>query len=101
MHAFGFTISLKKTKVLAQAITSLKITINNYELEVVEQFKYLGSTITSKLSLDRELDRRIGMAASTLARLGTRVWKNPPLSIKTTVTVPHKRLPTPDVLYYF
>ena len=60
-------VSKKKTKVLAQTTTSLKITINNYELEFVEQFIYLGSTITSKLSLDRELDRRIGMAASTLA----------------------------------
>ena len=50
--AFELTISFKKkTKVLAQAITSPKITINNYELEVVEQFIYLGSTITSKLSL--------------------------------------------------
>ena len=48
---FGLTISLKKTKVLAQTTTSSKITINNYELEVVEQFIYFGSTITSKLSL--------------------------------------------------
>ena len=86
--AFGLTISLKKkTKVLAQATTSPKITVNNYELEVVEQFIYLGSTITSKLSLERELDWRIVMAASTFARLGTRVWKNPRLSIKTKVTV--------------
>ena len=84
---FGLTVSLKKTKVLAQATTSPKITINNYQLEVVEQFIYLGSTITSKLSLKKELDRRIGMAASTFSRLSTRVWKNPRLSIKTKVTV--------------
>ena len=32
--AFGLTISLKKTKILAQATTSPKITINNYELQV-------------------------------------------------------------------
>ena len=61
--------------------------MNNYELGVVEQFIYLGSTITNKLSLDRELDKRIGMAASTLAFLLTRVWKNPGLLIKTKVTV--------------
>ena len=84
---FGLTVSLKKTKVLAQAATSPKITINNYQLEVVEQFIYLGSTITTNLSLKRELDRRIGMAASTFSRLSTRVWKNPRLSIKTKVTV--------------
>ena len=64
-----------------------KITINNYELEVVEQFIYLGSILTSKFSLEIELDRRIGMAASAFTRLGTRVWRNPRLSIKTKVTV--------------
>ena len=57
-----------------------KITLNNYELEVVEQLKYLGSTISSNLSLDRDLDKLIGMAASTLASLSTRFWKNLRLS---------------------
>ena len=71
----GLTISLKKFKVLAQATTSSKI-INNYELAVVDKFIYLRSTIM--LSLDRELDRRIGMTNFTLARLGTRVWKQKP-----------------------
>ena len=52
--AFGVTISLKK-KSLPQSNTSPKITINIYELKVVQQFVYLGSTITSKLSLEREL----------------------------------------------
>ena len=79
--------SLTRTKVLAQETTSPKITINNYELEVVEQFNYLGSTITSKLSLKRELDKRIGMAASEFSRLSTCVWENLRLSIKTKVTV--------------
>ena len=84
---FGFTISLKKIKVLAQATTSANIIINNYELEVVEQLNYLGSTITNKLSLERELDIRTGMVASAFYRLGTRVWKNPRLSIYTEVTI--------------
>ena len=35
------------------------------------------STISSKLSLDRELDRRIGTTASIVARLDTHVWKIP------------------------
>ena len=54
MTAFGLTISLKKTKALAQATSSPKITISNYELEVVDKFSYLGFTISSKLSLDRD-----------------------------------------------
>ena len=36
------------------------ITIDNYELDAVCQFTYLGSTITDNLSLDAEIDKRIG-----------------------------------------
>ena len=54
-----------------------KITLNNYELEVVEQLKYLGYTISSNFSLDRELHRIISRTASTFARLGSCVWKIP------------------------
>ena len=67
---FGLTISLKKTNVLGQDTTKLpEIAINDYELDVVEQFTYLGSTITDNLSLHTEIDKRIGKAATTLARL--------------------------------
>ena len=43
--------------------------ITNYELEAVDKFIYLGCTISRKLSLDRKLDSRIGMTASTLVAL--------------------------------
>ncbi|KAI8493861.1 hypothetical protein Bbelb_282080 [Branchiostoma belcheri] len=48
--------------------------INNYELEVVPKFTYLGSTVTNNLSLEAELNGRIGRAATTFARLQKRVW---------------------------
>ena len=68
---FGLTISLKKTNVLEQDTMELPlIIIDDYELAVVEQFTYLGSTITDNLSLDTE---RIGKAATTLARLTSRM----------------------------
>ena len=54
-------------------IVIIIITIDEYELDVVEQFTYLGSTITDNLSLDTEIDKRIGKAATTLARLTSRV----------------------------
>ena len=58
---FGLSISLKKTNILAQDTkTSPTITIDNYQLDVVHQFTYLGSTITDNLSLDAEIDKRIG-----------------------------------------
>ena len=85
---FGLTISLKKTNVLGQETEALPvITIDNYELDAVCQFTYLGSTITDNLSLDAEIDKRIGKAASTLARLTARVWTSPKLSVKTKMAV--------------
>ena len=54
---------------------------------MVHQFTYLGSTITDNLSLDTELDKRIGKAATTLARLTSRVWTNPKLTEKTKIAV--------------
>ena len=85
---FGLTISLKKTNVLGQDTEALPvITIDNYELDDVCQFTYLGSTITDNLSLDTEIDKRIGKAASTLARLTARVWTSPKLSVKTKMAV--------------
>ena len=85
---FGLTISLKKTNVLGQDTMELPaITINDYELDVVEQFTYLGSTITDNLSLDTKIDKRIGKAATTLARITSRVWTNRKLTVKTKMVV--------------
>ena len=85
---FGLTISLKKTNVLGQDTKELPaITIGDYELDVVEQFTYLGSNITDNLSLDTEIDKRIGKATTTLARLTSRVWANPKLTVKIKVVV--------------
>ena len=85
---FGLTISLKKTNVLGQDTAAAPIiTIDDYELDVVRQFTYLGSTMTDNLSLDTEIDKRIGKAATTLARLTNRVWTNRRLTAKTKMAV--------------
>ena len=60
LKEFGLTINLKKTNILAQdAETPNVITINNTELEVVDSFTYLGSTVSSKVSLDVKISLRI------------------------------------------
>ena len=52
---FGLTISLKKTNALGQDTEAPPvITIDDYELDAVSQFTYLGSTIADNLSLDAE-----------------------------------------------
>ena len=85
---FGLTISLKKTNVRSQDVdTPLAIYIDDCQLEVVHQFTYLGATISDNLSLDAEISKRTGKAATTLARLTTRVWENPKLTIPTKMAV--------------
>ena len=61
--AFGLTISL--IKVLAQETTFSKMTINNYKIENVDKFSYLYA-INKQLSIDKELDIPIGVAASSV-----------------------------------
>ena len=84
---FGLTTSLKRTNVLGQDTEPPVITIDDYELDAVCQFTYLGSTITDNISLDADIDKRIGKAASTLARLTARVWTSPKLSVKANMAV--------------
>ena len=60
----------QKTQVMGQDIKEISsLFIHNYKLEVIHEFVYLGSTITENLSIDSELNKRIGEAAMTLSRL--------------------------------
>ena len=86
--AFGLTISIKKTEVMGQNVESQpEVYIDNQKLVATDNFTYLGSTISSTLGLDREIDRRIGRACGTFAKLRKRVWENKKLTIKTKVAV--------------
>lgn len=63
-NEFRQTISLKKTNIMGQVVSETShITIGDHTLEVVNNFTYLSSCISSNLSLDSELDVRIGKAA--------------------------------------
>lgn len=85
---FGLTISIKKTKIMCQDVTtSPSISIGDSTLDVVDNFTYLGSNISNSLSLDKELDSRIGKASAAMARLSKRVWENSKLTIKTKILV--------------
>ena len=85
---FGLTINQNKTNVLGQNTDAPPvITIDDNELNAVCQFTYLGSTITDNLSLDAEIDKMIGKAASILARLTARVCTSHKLSVKTEMAV--------------
>ena len=66
---FDLTISLKKTNVSAQDVSQApEIKIGNHTLDVVDEFTYLGSTISIDLNLDSEISRRIGKATGTMSK---------------------------------
>ena len=64
-----------------------EIKIGDHTLGVTDSFTYLGSTITSNLCLDAEINTRIGKAASCMARLSKRVWENKKLTTRTKAQV--------------
>ena len=75
---FGLTISLSKTEVLLQpaprsATRSPSIFIGGSKLNAVNDFKYLGSIISSNGTLDKEINARISKASQALGRLRVRV----------------------------
>ena len=75
---------LRRPKIMGQDLRSIpSISIGNYILEVVEDFTYLGSTISSNLSLDAELNTWIRKAVTAMACLVKRVWENSMLTINT------------------
>ena len=83
---FSLVISVKKTVVLSQTqdkSSPTTILLNNSPLEQVNKFCYLGSTVTSSLSLDEEIGARIGKAATNFGKLMKRAWNNKMLTIKT------------------
>ena len=85
---FGLAISLEKTNIMGQDVSSApNISVGDYTLEEVDEFVYLGSTISSNLSLDTELNTRIGKASTAMARLATRVWDNSMLTTNTKMKV--------------
>ena len=54
---------------------------------MVPTFTYLGSTVSSSVNLDSELNSRIGKAAGTMAKLNSRVWNNSKLTENTKLRV--------------
>ena len=63
------------------------INIDNMTLEVVDNFRYLGSTIISNLSVDAEINIRIVKVAAIMSKLNRRVWRNNNLTESTKLHV--------------
>ena len=86
--AFGLTISIKKNEVMRQIGESQsEVYIGNQILITTIIFIYFGSSISNTLSLNKEIDRRIGRACDTFAKLRKRLWKNKKLANKIKIVV--------------
>ena len=78
--SLGLTINVKKTEVMFQPIPNHPaaepdITLNGSRLNSVNHFTYLGSTVSSTNSLDKEIEKRISAAAAAYGKLQSRVWQ--------------------------
>ena len=83
---FGLTISLRTRRPQCPQRSNRRL-LDDYTMEVVGEFVYLGSTISSNLYLDTELDKRIGKVATAMARLTKKVCDNAMPTMKTKTVV--------------
>ena len=94
MNRFCDRFSLKKTQFVCQGTTiPPAISVKDHQLEVVNQFTYLGS------SLEVELNKRIGKAANVLSKLNKKVWGNRQLTAITKVAVYKACVTSTQIMY--
>ena len=87
---FGLQVNVSKTKVLAQSsagqsLPQIKVNINECNIELVEDFPYLGSILSHTGSFEKDIDNRINAAHSTYRRLTIRVLSNHDLTLTTKI----------------
>ena len=63
------------------------VTIEGNQLKAVENFKYLGSTISNDASFDVEINTRIARATAAFGRLTKRLWSNRNIRLDTKIGV--------------
>uniref|UniRef100_K7F0B5 Reverse transcriptase domain-containing protein n=1 Tax=Pelodiscus sinensis TaxID=13735 RepID=K7F0B5_PELSI len=89
---FGLLINTKKTEVMHQPAPKAQhqeptITVKGQKLQAVDQFTYLGSTLSRAVTIDIEVNCRIAKASSTFGRLLTKVWDRRGISLATKLKV--------------
>nr|VZI06603.1 unnamed protein product [Spirometra erinaceieuropaei] len=103
---FGLVINMQKTVVMHQpppkSATSPnappQISVNGIQLQVVENFPYLDSTLSRKTKIDDELASRISKASQAFGRLQSTVWNRHGLQLNTKLKM-YKAVILPTLLY--
>lgn len=100
----GLQINIGKTEVMYQPSPSNPdphepvIKIDDEPLKVVQNFKYLGSMISSDNAIDREINGRIQSASAAFGKLEKRLWKRNGVRLPTKCKV-YKAIVVPALLY--
>ena len=89
---FGLTISTKKTEVMYQPAPGKPyhephITVKGQNIKAVNNFTYLGSTLSRAVNIDAEVINRIAKASAAFGRLRENVWECRGLSLTTKLKV--------------
>nr|VZI42937.1 unnamed protein product [Spirometra erinaceieuropaei] len=88
---FGPVINTQKTVVMHQPPPNSatapnappQISVNGNQLQVVENFPYLGSTLSHNTKIDDEVANRISKASQAFGRLHSTVWNRHGLQLST------------------
>nr|VZI15267.1 unnamed protein product [Spirometra erinaceieuropaei] len=103
---FGLVINTQKTVVMHQPPpnsatahnTPPQISVNGTQLQVVENFPYLGSTLSRNTKIDDEVANRISKASQAFGRLQSTVWNRHGIQLSTKLKM-HKAVILPTLLY--
>ena len=100
---FGLTILIKKTEVLLQpklgtipTVPAVKVSQNRSK--AVDEFRYLGGTVSSNCSIQADITSRIAKASATFGRLPRRLWNTRDVHLATKLAV-YKAAVIPVLLY--
>nr|VZI29457.1 unnamed protein product [Spirometra erinaceieuropaei] len=102
---FGPVINTQKTMVMHQPPpntathpNALQISVNGTQMQVVENFPYLGSTLSRNTKIDEEVSNRISKASQAFGRLQSTVWNRHGLQLSTKLKM-YKAVILPTLLY--
>nr|VZI34980.1 unnamed protein product [Spirometra erinaceieuropaei] len=103
---FGLVINTQKTVVMHQPPPNSatapnappQISVNGTQLQVVENFPYLGNTLSLNTKIDDEVANRISKASQAFGRLQSTVWKRHGLQLSTKLKM-YKAVILPTLLY--
>nr|VZI20999.1 unnamed protein product [Spirometra erinaceieuropaei] len=103
---FGLAINTQKTVVMHQpppnsataANAPPQISVNGTQLQVLENFPYLGSTLSRNTKIDDEVANRISKASKAFGRFQSTAWNCHGLQLSTKLKM-YKAVILPTLLY--